>query len=131
MRNQFYLGTMKSLDRYNDNFRRKVAILAAEVTDVKFVAEVAKVSVGSVYRWMKAYDLFRQYAKKKHDMEEYPQVCFVKASRYPTDFRRQVVQYAQKEGTLKAAKLYGVSRGSVDNWIKAFQNNHAYLNRDI
>jgi transposase len=129
MRNNFYLGTMIRNNNYDDDFRRKVATLAAETCDVKTVAEITGVSTGSVYRWMKAYDTFKQYTLKKYKLNKFPQTSFVRKSQYDNQFRRTVVQFAMKFGTQKAASFYNVSIGSVDNWIKAFQNNHAYLNR--
>jgi transposase len=129
MRNSYFFGTMFNCGNYNDNFRRKVALLAVETADIPFVAETIGVSKGSVYRWLKAYDLFKQYAAKKHNLAQYPQASFIRKSEYDNNFRQTVVQYAMRTNTIKAADRYAVSVGSVDNWIKAFQGNTTYLNR--
>ena len=38
------------------------------------------------------------------------------------DFKREVAEYAiQHHNNYKTAKVYGVSRGSVQNWVKEYK----------
>jgi transposase len=130
MRNSpYFVGTIYNYGFYDDSYRRMVAELAIELGSMKQAATQTGVSVGSVWRWLKAFDLARKFNMKAKRGNRFAQSPFTHVNKYSDQFRLTVVRYAMTYGTGKAAKLYGVSRGSVDNWIKAWQANNAYLNR--
>lgn len=126
MRNSFFLGTILPKAGYTDAFRRAVADYAVMTGSYKRAANAYGVAIGSAWRWVKAFGLSQDYNMKYQ--RTYTDTPFIREV-YPSQFRRAVAQYALKTSTKEAAKLYSVSQGSVDNWVKAWQANNAYLNR--
>lgn len=125
MRNNFYLGTLRT-QKYNDKFRREVANYAIEAGSMSKAAKAYDVAVGSVWRWLHAFGLMQDYrAMRQTAFSADP---FVRHD-YQTQFRRTVAEYAMSTSFKDAAKHYGVSVGSADNWVKAWQGNNFYLNR--
>jgi transposase len=121
-----FLGTILPYADYNDKFRRDVAIYAINTGSYQKAAGAYKVAVSSAWRWVKAFGLSQEYHRTKQ--KPYTDDPFI-LHHYPSEFRNRCARYALLTNTKLAAEKFNVSRGSVDNWIKAWQANNAYLNR--
>lgn len=122
---KIFLGTILPSHGYTDKFRREVAQCAIN-TSYQAAAKLYCVSISSVWSWVKAFGLSQEYnMRNQKGYSDDPFVLHI----YNSEFRNRCARYALITNAKLAADKFGVSKGSVYNWIKAWQANNAYLNR--
>jgi len=114
---------------YTTPFRHVVCQAAMRNNDATRAANDFKVGRSTVWRWMKTYGYATnfwadRYQKAPHITQFNERV----SSRYDDETRVAAALYGVRAGQSEAADYYGVSRGSVYNWIKSFGLARAHLN---